>query len=896
MKDAAVQDADHWRIALQMWTNLVESEEFWSGFRDVEELSDFEPLASLEDFDQLKAESLQLVTEPIAQLARDAASRSEFDRCRRALRIVRTALPSEIGSAIEESVFGPYEDNLVRNSKEITKRCWADIRQDRASAKSNEKPCEAAVDRWKQELEPRYRDFVAMAGTRSVAGLRVRQEYGDFLAGLGNALTWADHWIEAERLMSLALSCLPPDSPARERIEGAISRFSGEASQERERERTRQQELELQRFESLCQDAPSDISQALKLAAAGASTAAVQVCERAYQRYDKTVLPWLSTIRAADSEIGPRCLSAKAAAARCLLRIADGFRRCDEPARASDLMVVAAELAAQDSETLAEIARHHSSLALKSRTRTASEAPGNLNRSGSPDGEGVEERRRRKDADIEKFEGLCEEVRATRATMCEQAYQRYENTISPWLARIITTDSETSPHAVRARAAAAACLLAIAEGFQHCDDRGKASNLMAAAAELAPENSYAANEIARRRAQLYGEIPRRTPPQTVTGSGQSGDKNSSIDSGGTHGSSSQVDDPPSVAGFLQLCKSLLLECRREIQASRGTAGAIRVISKTISGDYEREAEPWMATILASCGSNREIVTRVRDAAAECLYLMAHEFACKDDYDAVCALASKALPLTSNGGRLREEVTRQLARAKKQRSASEPGSSRTVDAGSSSGARRTTSSTFSKAPDSRIRRPLVIVVGIAILAAIPLLIKSINSPKWEPSIADLELSSKKDPPTVTETHDPVSLPNGTNLIPLPSTAGRGQFKISNYTNKDAVVKLKTADDQVTLRLVYVRAMSDLTIPKIPVGNYVLEFATGRDWDVTTGSFRQDCAFSKFEEPFIFSETREANKIWSSINSVTLHAVPNGTARTEAISAEDFGGGGVKRPEQ
>lgn len=77
MKDADVQDADHWRIALQMWTNLVESEEFWSGFREVEELSDFEPSASLEDFDRLKADSLQLVTEPIAQLAREAASRSE---------------------------------------------------------------------------------------------------------------------------------------------------------------------------------------------------------------------------------------------------------------------------------------------------------------------------------------------------------------------------------------------------------------------------------------------------------------------------------------------------------------------------------------------------------------------------------------------------------------------------------------------------------------------------------------------------------------------------------------------------------------------------------------------------------------------------------------------------
>src|SRR6202035_5572709 len=116
------------------------------------------------------------------------------------------------------------------------------------------------------------------------------------------------------------LSCLPPDSPARERIEGAASRFAGEASQEREKERTRLQELELQRFGSLCQETSSDIANGLKLAAAGASTAAVQVCERAYQRYDKTVLPWLSTIRAADSEMGFRCLSAKAAAARCLLR------------------------------------------------------------------------------------------------------------------------------------------------------------------------------------------------------------------------------------------------------------------------------------------------------------------------------------------------------------------------------------------------------------------------------------------------------------------------------------------------------------------------------------------------------------------------------------------------
>jgi hypothetical protein len=145
-----------WGLTLGLWTVLLDSEDFWAGFRHTEESSDFEPAASPEDFEQLRADSLQLLSRPIAEMAREAASRSEFDRCGGALEIIRTAFPSEMVSAIEESVFGPYEDNLVRNSKEITKHCWADIRQDRSSAKLNEKPCSTAVDRWKHELEPCY--------------------------------------------------------------------------------------------------------------------------------------------------------------------------------------------------------------------------------------------------------------------------------------------------------------------------------------------------------------------------------------------------------------------------------------------------------------------------------------------------------------------------------------------------------------------------------------------------------------------------------------------------------------------------------------------------------------------------------------------------------------------
>jgi hypothetical protein len=954
-----------------------------------------------------------------------------------------------MGSAIEESVFGSYEDNFVRNSKEITKRCWADIRQDRASAKLNEKPCEAAIDRWKQELEPRYLDFVAMADAHSVAGLRVRQEYGDFLAGLGNALTWANQWVEAERLMSLALSYLPPDSPARERIQSAISRFAGEASQERERERIRQQELELQRFESLCQEASSDISHGLKLAAAGASIAAVQVCERAYQRYDKTVLPWLSTIRAADSEVGPRCLSAKAAAARCLLRIADGFRRCDEPARASDLMVVAAELAAQDSEILAEIARHHPSLASKGPSRSTLKARGN---SASPDGEG-EEARRRKDTDIELFESLCEKVRlrATRSSMCEQTYHQYEGVISPWLARISAVESITSPRAVRARTAAASCLLVIAEGFKHCDDRGKASSIVAAAAELAPEGSDAAKEIARQRSQLSGESgswsasdggqrqagsidgerekerhvrlmaeiegfehlcekidtdrsslasvplkdavaiceqacqryddtvlpwlsiicaagPEASPlvlrakaaasqcllriaeafrychdwsrerdlraaAAELAPGGAGLAKKTALERGGSRreipdpSTSEDLVDlgpgagsvdgfahrgkrvwhriglilgrPKSVDRFVRLCDSLMIKYRQQFQKER--AGSTNLVQNVLAlkaayEAYKRRASPWLAVILESYSG--DIPAQAGNAAARCLSCLADGFIWVHELETAQALALQALPLVDDE-RLETEINGHLVNIAAQKHPTASKATRSPHAhgatgrpnasGSRSAPARTTRATrwlFESSGNSRFRLPVILAVGIAVLIAIPILIAVRNSPKWEPAIADLEISRRESPSVAPESHDPVSLANGTDLISPPATKGLGQLKISNYTQQDAAVKLKTEAGKVALRFVYIRAMSDLTIPKIPVGTYVLEFATGRDWDVASGSFRLERAFSRFDEPFVFSESSDARGTTFSINSVTLHAVANGTARTNAISAKDF----------
>jgi hypothetical protein len=803
LTDIDVHDADDWGTTLQMWADLLESEDFWSGFFDTEEAGDFEPAASLEDIDELRDCSHQLAIAPLAELARDAAFRSEFDCCRRALGIIRTApFASEIVSAAEESVLGPYEDALVRTSKVITRACWDDIRQDRASAEWNATASSVAVDRWKQDVEPRYGNLIAMTGASSDRGLRVRQEYADFLTSLGNALTWADQWVEAEKLLKLALSCLPPDSPTRVRDEERLLSVGREAARQREKELELRKQADIEGFEHLCEEI-----------------------------------------------------------ATCLLKVAN---------------------------------------------------PAAVHAMPEIDG-------------------------------CKEAHRRYKNTVLPWLSIIRAAHSETSPHALRARTAAARCLLGIADRFRYCGDRCKALDLLAPAAELAPTGSETASEIARQRADLYRESSSRS--QTAV----------------------EADRAGSVDGFVELCNSIIVALQQFQQGpgSKSSGGNLLGLMAEHE-DYRRRASPWLAVILKSY--HGEMPARAGNAAARCLSCLAGGFMSAHDWDTAQTLAQQALPLIEDE-KLEAEVKRQLANiaAHKQKTAPRPVITNHGQgtAGQTGAGNRMATAKPPRAPRSLFRslgnlRATALVVGIALLV----ILASLSSPRWENWIVDLgnsrsrteisvatpssfvsdppptgakwrsvdasEVDADQSPPTPRAVKAPrrpaaidsdasakqfggtsepttqwtivparplrasVSLPNGTELIPpLPSEAS-SELQVSNHTTQDAVVKLKAAANKETLRSVYVKAMSDFTIPKIVAGVYLVEFATGMDWDEASRSFRQDRGFARFGNPLAFSEDQAGY----SANSITLHTVANGNARKQTISAEEFGDdsgtGGVKRP--
>jgi hypothetical protein len=760
--DTDQHDSKRWTTTIQMWVESIASEDFWSAFVEVEEAGQFEPAASFEEFELVRAHSLEAIVSPIGELARDAASEGEFQRCRRALEILRaTPLPPEIVSESEESVLGPYEDALVRLATEITKNCWQDIRKTRESAEWNKTPCSSAMDRWMEELAPRYRDFISMAGARSSAALRVQQEYAAFLHSLSNALTWANQWSDAEALLREALCLLSADGAKREQIEALLARARREseviAVAEREKERERQKEGELENFARLCKRIESEITR--QLLASKPLLDAIKLCEHGLHRYDREVSPWLPLICAADSDAGSRVVRTKTAAAKCLFVIAEAFQYCNNSRRASDVLASAADLAPQGSQIALEIATRRRSTSAESGVQDRARSGQDPARKPPPQPE------------IESFKRLCIEICPDRSglagkpwrdamDLCESAYERYNDAALPRLSILSAHEAGTSPRVLEAKAAAAGCLLAIAEAFRFCHDCGKASDLMATAADLAPEGSQTAREIRLQRAVLATEIAR----QPLRDAARDLECRTSVAGRFLQQTNRALVriGLKTVDGFVHLCDSIMMKYSQQFQNERagstnldGNLLALRAAHEA----YKRQVSPWLAAIVESY--HGDIPARAGNAAARCLICLAGGFTWVQELETADALALQALPLVADA-RLEAQVKNRLVNiaAEKRRSVPRPtrGDHKPATGRSGAPGRRTAPSRSantgslrsegienSRIDRNRLRNPAAILLGgMAVVIAIPIVIDIVNRPAWQPCVGCRNVSQRTYP--------------------------------------------------------------------------------------------------------------------------------------------------------
>lgn len=134
-----------------------------------------------------------------------------------------------------------------------------------------------------------------------------------------------------------------------------------------------------------------------------------------------------------------------------------------------------------------------------------------------------------------------------------------------------------------------------------------------------------------------------------------------------------------------------------------------------------------------------------------------------------------------------------------------------------------------------------------------------------------------------------LPNGTMVLDGKLT-GLGELVVDNGLAKDAVVMLVDTTTDKPLASFYASGGREHRLKKINNGVYKLIFATGEDWDAEHMRFTRKRSFSEFRETIDYYTTkkRKGNQISTEyrINTVTLHPVKGGNAKTDNIYEKEF----------
>lgn len=190
--------------------------------------------------------------------------------------------------------------------------------------------------------------------------------------------------------------------------------------------------------------------------------------------------------------------------------------------------------------------------------------------------------------------------------------------------------------------------------------------------------------------------------------------------------------------------------------------------------------------------------------------------------------------------------------------------------------------------TRSGKILAVCAGIIILFVVLVHVIQSDQPEQRRSRASAPREFKPSPNTQPKLPE-MRLENGS-LIQSKGLNGKGRLEIQNGLNHDAAAKLVNLEGTNCLAFFYVRSKSSHTLDGVPDGWYRVQFVTGNDWDANTRCFRRSPSCFEFEQQFQFTTKTEqksdgkytVTKTWS----LTLHAVPQGKAKTRQISQAEF----------
>ena len=195
-----------WAKALRAWHDVINDDQYWLRISELEIEGGFEPPAFPSEMEELRSKAVEIAAQPLVAGARDALLRGDYT-------VVQTAMfaleqMSDTGSWVSEALKG-----IATTPIERFKRICAEVEKDFEQriirqpdvVKQNLEPCRAQLARFRSEVEPELSklnkilppSYEGVQDSREVAAI--------LLSTIACNFTWADEFIESERLYEEAL-------------------------------------------------------------------------------------------------------------------------------------------------------------------------------------------------------------------------------------------------------------------------------------------------------------------------------------------------------------------------------------------------------------------------------------------------------------------------------------------------------------------------------------------------------------------------------------------------------------------------------------------------------------------------------------------------------------------
>jgi hypothetical protein len=225
--EAGVDDAGVrlWVEALRAWHQLVSGDNYWALTLTLEERGAFEPAALPSEVDALRENAVRLAAEALVVAGRDALARNDASTARRILDTLGELTDTGLWAALaQEDIAAPAVERLRALCGTVREEFGSKIVREQDSPQSNKRVCDAALKRFREEIEPALQKVIQLVPPDHEAAQQSREQAALCLSEIATDYTWADDFITSEKLHEEALS-LAHNTPGAVRIEDGLKQI-----------------------------------------------------------------------------------------------------------------------------------------------------------------------------------------------------------------------------------------------------------------------------------------------------------------------------------------------------------------------------------------------------------------------------------------------------------------------------------------------------------------------------------------------------------------------------------------------------------------------------------------------------------------------------------------------